>query len=92
MAISNDTYLNGQAIAGQYTGITFYKYDNATRKMKVVYADDLGISIEAPAGSMATSHALPRQGKTIVYTYFTPSGKTEKRITWNGSKFICQSK
>ncbi len=92
VAISNDTYLNGQAIAGQYTGITFYKYDNATRKMKVVYADDLGISIEIPEGSMATSHALPRQGKTIVYTYFTPSGKTEKRITWNGSKFISQSK
>ena len=60
--------------------------------MKVVYADDLGISIEVPEGSMATSHALPRQGKTIVYTYFTPSGKTEKRITWNGSKFISQSK
>ena len=26
-------------------------------------------------------------GKTIVYTFHTPSGKIEKRLTWNGNKF-----
>lgn len=87
VAISNDFFQNGQAIAGQYTGITFYKYDNATRRMKVVYADELGLSFDAPPGSHAASHALPRQGKTIVYTFYIPSGKMQKRLTWNGSKF-----
>ena len=88
VAISNDLYRNGKAIAGQYTGITFYKYDNATRKMKVVYGSEVGLGFEAPDGTEATSHALPRQGKTIVFSYYTPSGKRDLRLTWNGSRFI----
>ena len=92
VAISNDLFMEGKAVAGQYTGVEFYKYDNATRQMKHVYAHEVGIDIEAPSGTTATSHALPRQGKTIVYTYYTPSGKVEKRLTWNGSKFIIDSK
>lgn len=92
VAISNDLYRNGKAIAGQYTGITFYKYNNATRKMKVVYGDELGLGFEAPNGTEATSHALPRQGKTIVFSYYTPSGKRDFRLTWNGSRFIITDK
>ena len=88
VAISNDLYRNGKAIAGQYTGVTFYKYNNATRKMKVVYGDELGLGFEAPDGTEATSHALPRQGKTIVFSYYTSSGKRDFRLTWNGSRFI----
>ena len=88
VAISNDLYRNGKAIAGQYTGITFYKYDNATRKMKVVYGSEVGLGFEAPDGTEATSHVLPRQGKTIVFSYYTPSGKRDLRLTWNGSRFI----
>ena len=87
VAISNDLFMNGKAVAGQYTGITFYQYDNASRQMKVVYGQDLGISFDAPPGTQASSHALPRQGKTLVYTYYTPTGKIQKRLTWNGSKF-----
>ena len=87
VAVTNDFFQNGQAIAGQYTGITFYKYDNASRSMTVVYADELGVSIEAPSGTQATSHMLPRQGKTMVYTYYTPTGKIQKSLTWNGSRF-----
>jgi hypothetical protein len=92
VALSNDLFMNGKAIAGQYTGITFYKYDNATRKMKVVYGDELGLGFEAPDGTEATSHALPRQGKTIVFSYYTPSGKRDFRLTWNGSRFIITDK
>ena len=90
VAITNDLFMDGKAVVGQFTGITFYKYDNATRQMKVVYDDELGINLEAPSGTEAASHALPRQGKTIVYSYHTPSGKVEKRLTWNGSKFVKQ--
>jgi hypothetical protein len=88
VALSNDLFMNGKAIAGQYTGITFYKYDNATRKMKVVYGSEVGLGFEAPDGTEATSHVLPRQGKTIVFSYYTPSGKRDLRLTWNGSRFI----
>ena len=92
VALSNDFFQNGQAIAGQYTGIDFYIYDNASHTMKLAYAQDLGLEFDAPPGSHATSHALPRQGKTIVYTFHTPSGRIQKQMTWNGSKFIISDK
>lgn len=92
VAISNDLYMDGKPVDGQYTGITFYKYDNATRKLQLIYGAEVDISIDVPSNYTGTSHSLPRQGKTIVYTYYTSSGKVEKRLTWNGSKFIPESK
>ncbi len=88
VAISNDIFEDGVPIAGQFSGLTFYKYDNATRKMELVYAQDLGLEFEAPPGTSIAAHALPRQGKTIIYIFHTPSGKIEKRMTWNGNKFV----
>lgn len=87
VAISNDSYLNGKPIIGQFSGVTFYKYDNASHRMKVAYAQDLGAEIDVPGGEAVVSHALPRTGKTIVYSIHMPSGKIDKRLTWNGSKF-----
>lgn len=92
VAVSNNFFEDGKPIAGQYTGVTFYKYDNATHKMKVAYAQDLGFEFDAPQVSHSTLYALPRQGKTIVCTFYTAVGKKEKRMTWNGSKFIPESK
>ena len=84
VAISNDLYMNGEPVAGQFTGITFYKYDNATRKMKLIYVHELGLDTD----HQAISHALPRKGKTIVLNYSMPSGMVTKRMTWNGSMFV----
>jgi hypothetical protein len=92
VAMSNDFFQNGKAIAGQFTGVDFYIYDNASRKMTLTYAQDLGLEFDIPSDWHGTSHALPRQGKTIVYSFQTSSGKVEKRMTWNGSKFIPASK
>ena len=88
LAITNDLTMNGKPVVGQFTGITFYKYDNATRQMNVVYGDEVGLALDTPDGTEVVTHALPRQGKTIVFTYHTSSGKKiEKRLTWNGTKF-----
>lgn len=87
VAISIDSYRNGHPEAGQYDGVTFYRFDNATRKMHLVYEEELGLTIEPPANTRGISHELPRHGKTIVYNYYTPSGKIAKRLTWNGSRF-----
>ena len=87
VAISNDLFMDGKAIDGQYTGITFYKYDQATRQLQLIFAPEINLYFDAPPGTHGTSHALPRTGKTIVYTFHTPSGKIEKRLTWNGNKF-----
>lgn len=88
VAVSNDDYMNGKPIVGQFSGVEFYIYDNASRTMKVAYAQDLGAVIDVPDGETVVSHALPRTGKTMIYTIHTASGKIAKRLTWNGSKFI----
>jgi hypothetical protein len=88
VAVSNDDYMNGKPIVGQFSGVEFYIYENASRTMKVAYAQDLGAVIDVPAGEMVVTHALPRTGKTMIYTIHTASGKIPKRLTWNGSRFI----
>ena len=88
VAVSNDDYMNGKPIVGQFSGVEFYIYDNASRTMKVAYAQDLSAEIDVPAGETVVTHALPRTGKTMIYTIHTASGKIAKRLTWNGSKFI----
>jgi hypothetical protein len=92
VAVSNDDYMNGKPFVGQYTGLEFFIYDNASRTMKVAYAQDLGAVIDVPDGETVVSHALPRKGKTMIYTIHTAMGKIQKRLTWNGSKFIPENK
>ena len=92
VAVSNDDYMNGKPFVGQYTGLEFFIYDNASRTMKVAYAQDLGAEIDVPDGETVVSHALPRTGKTMIYTIHTAMGKIQKRLTWNGSKFIPENK
>lgn len=88
VAISNDSYLDGKPVVGQYTGLEFYLYDNATHTMNWISAQDLSAEIDVPAGETVVTHALPRTGKTMIYTIHTASGKIPKRLTWNGSRFI----
>lgn len=88
VALANNLYEDGKAIEGQYTGIQFYVYDNASHKMTPVSSSDLGLSFDNPPSTKAVSYTLPRQGKTILYTFHIPAGKIEKRLTWNGSKFV----
>ena len=93
VAVSNKLYNDGKPVPGQYTGIDFYLYDNATRKMKIVYPDELDIALDTPNGTQFVTHDLPRQGRTMIYTYQIPSGKNiVRRLTWNGSKFIISDK
>ena len=88
VALSNDSYKNGKAITGQFSGVDFYIYDNDTHIMQMISPCDLGIEFDAVPGVYATTHSLPRQGKTIVFTFHTTTGKKEKRVTWNGNKFM----
>lgn len=90
VAYCNDCFHEGKPIAGQYTGLEFSIYDNDTHRMKPAYAPDLGAEVDVPDDHTVTTHSLPRTGKTLVYTFYTPSGEVRKSLTWNGSKFIPQ--
>lgn len=79
-------FSNGEYSAGQFDGLTFYRYDNATKKMipcsdigfDVVYGTDDGVWV---------SYALPRTGKDITVTSWYKSGKKQKTLKWKGRRF-----
>ena len=84
-----EAYDNGRQINTECTGWQFFMYDTNTHRMRPVGDDELGFVYDFPQGNSNTvSISLPRQGKTIVLTCHTPSGKITRRLTWNGSKFI----
>ena len=88
LAVSIDGFHEGKPVMTEVTGVIFYIFDSATRKLKIAYESELGLDGELPPGCTGVTHELPRQGKTIVINSHLPSGKIAKRYTWNGSKFI----
>lgn len=79
-------FTNDKYSAGQFDGLTFYRYDNGSKKMApchdtgfdVVYGTDDGAWI---------SYELPRTGKDITVTSWYDDGKKQKRLKWNGHRF-----
>lgn len=79
-------FTNDKYSAGQFDGLTFYHYDNGSKKMTpchdtgfdVVYGTDDGAWI---------SYELPRTGKDITVTSWYDDGKKQKRLKWNGHRF-----
>lgn len=66
---------------GQYDGLMFFRYNNATKRMEYV---DMGIEVEY----FNTSYGLPRVGKDITVTKWNDSGKkTTKTLKWTGNGF-----
>ena len=88
LAVSNDYFQAGRPVMTEITGVIFYMYDNATRKLKIASEPELGLDLEIPPGCTGVTHELPRQGKTFVINSHLSSGKIARRFTWNGSKFV----
>ena len=80
-------FRNGQYDPGQYDGLTFYRYDNATKKMRWCEAPGFELRYGADDGTRI-SYALPRVGKDITASYWYQNGKKKnKALKWNGHKF-----
>ena len=79
-------FTNGKYSAGQFDGLYFYRYNNATKKM--TWCDDLK-GLEAVYDyDVCHSFALPRKGKDITVTFWYENGKkTEKALKWDGHRF-----
>ena len=76
----------GDYSAGQFDGLTFYRYDNATKKMSP--CSDIGFDVVYGTDDGAwVSYALPRTGKDITVTSWYKSGKKQKMLKWKGRRF-----
>ena len=79
-------FTNGNYSEGQFDGIYFYRYNNATKKM--TWCDDRR-GLEAVYDyDVRHCFALPRTGKNITVTFWYENGKkTEKTLKWDGHRF-----
>jgi len=80
-------FRNGKYSPGQFDGLQFYRYSNATRKMTYYDMPDFGSSIRTDENAYI-SYSLPQAGKDIVLTLWYDNGtKKQKTLKWNGRKF-----
>ena len=76
------TFRNGKPIFGQFDGLSFYRYDNATKMMDGCNTPGFDVDY------FNKSYALPRTGKDIIVTTWNDNGgKTQKTLKWNGHRF-----
>ena len=80
---------NGKCSPGQFDGLLFYRYNNATKTM--VPCDDPGFDTRYGTddgdGVAYINYDLPRTGKNIVENIWYESGKQQKILKWNGRRF-----
>lgn len=73
---------DGRPIVTETSGMTFYRYNNATKEM--TYCTPPGFTMEYSN----VAYALPRTGKDITITKWHNDGtKTAKTLKWNGRRF-----
>ncbi len=81
-ALCRLSYIDGKPIVGQYDEFSFYRYDNAKKRMG--RCDPPGFDVTYHN----KSYALPRKGKNIVVTTWNENGtKTQQTLKWNGRRF-----
>ena len=84
-AYNVSSFRNGKYEPGQFDGLQFYRYNNATKKLTYCEAPDY---VALYVDGAYISYALPRTGKDITVTYWYNNGtKKQKTLKWNGRKF-----
>ena len=80
-------YTNGEIAAGQYSGLSIYVYDAATRRMEMTGHDYLGI--EPPEINGLDVYTVSPKDKTVTVSVNNPDEGSESRTyRWDGGKFI----
>lgn len=81
-------YFDGdQYSAGQFDGLTFYRYDNAAKTL--TWTDDIGFEVEYSTDDDAwVTYDLPRSGKNITVNYWYGNGThKQKTLQFDGRRF-----
>ncbi|MDO4511505.1 MAG: hypothetical protein Q4B68_06795 [Bacteroidales bacterium] len=81
------SYFNGKYSTGQYDGLDFYRYNNATRTM--TRTQDVGFEVEYYSEDGArVSYDLPRSGKNITKKSWYDDGRiVSNTLKWQGRRF-----
>lgn len=80
-------FTNGKYSPGQFDGLLFYRYNNATKKMTYYEMPGFTTSLRTEDDAYIT-YSLPRTGKDIIVTLWYDNGtKKQKILKWNGRRF-----
>ena len=90
-AFVRQSFDNGWYVAGQYDDREFYRYNNATKTMKRISKEEIGVDAvdeESSNMNVLSSISLPRKGKDIEVTWWDKNGKCgASPLKWNGRGF-----
>ena len=96
------TIIDGKYALTEYSGISFFIYDNDSRKLFLVSEEDIGAYIEPELDDAATDtgkaltafddkaivvYWLPQQGKDINVEIVSGTKREEARLVWDGMRF-----
>ena len=80
-AVNTWCYRDGKPSLGQFDGLAFFRYDNATHKMQFVAAPGFDVEYND------VTYSLPRTGRDIVVTRWKDGVPSPKVLKFNGTKF-----
>lgn len=83
LIIFNDmaSYMEGRPCMTETSGIDFYRYNNATKRMEACDAPGFEVDYRC-------IYELPRKGKDIICTRWNDDGTTQQKILkWDGKQF-----
>ena len=82
------SFRNGKFEPGQFDSLTFYRYNNATKKM-TMYNNAIDAGKVYGEDDTCLYFNLPRTGKNITVNYMNYNTKNIKKkiLKWNGHKF-----
>ena len=85
------SFRDGRPEMGQYDGLSFYRYSNATKKMDYYYDYGFETSYMTDDGAV-TTYSLPRTGKDIIMNLWYKTAKKQKILKWNGHGFSSRAR
>ena len=90
-ACVRQTFDNGWYSGGQFDGYEFFRYNNATKTMKPISNEEIGVDAaiqESCNMNVLISISLPRKGKDIEVTWWDRNGECgATSLKWNGHGF-----
>lgn len=69
-------------------GLTFYRYDIASKKMKRVRLSDLGDSPSIPSDATDIHYHLSCDGESIIDYEYLSGVRVIRSLSWDGEKFV----
>ena len=82
------SFKNGKYEPGQFDGLSFYRYDNASKKMTLTA--DVGFERIYGTDGGWISYELPRSGKDITMNTWYEKEKKQNTLKWDGRRFKLQ--